>query len=438
MEKVFISYSRKDMDFVRKLAGDLETAGYDVWWDITDLRGGDDWVRNIPEAIKSSRYFIVILTPNSIESEWVRKEYTQALSLRKKIIPIMLAPCEVPFALNTINFVNFSTGEYPDNFKKLLVPLGYTGEPPIVTPYRKTFPPALLKFGIPGLIGLILLLIFALAPRDNPPQETPTVTPTPTIAASPTATATPKPTDSPPPTASLTPTATATKPTVTPTATLPAEFSLPICIYIYDGPPVNVREGPGTVYNTLGKLEPDGNNCPFFSARIENNNQEIWFRFASNQTADFDQFADGWISADVLAVVELRWLPMPICIYDRQGREASVHELPSDNEARQGEPLKADGNNCPFFTTRKENSEGIWYRFAIDQKGKTEFQPYAGGWIRSEFLVVNAFELPTAALPPTPTRTPTITPSFTPTFTPTATGTYTFTPTETPTPTAGP
>jgi len=41
MKKIFISYSRKDMDFVRKLAGDLETAGYDVWWDITDLQGGD-------------------------------------------------------------------------------------------------------------------------------------------------------------------------------------------------------------------------------------------------------------------------------------------------------------------------------------------------------------------------------------------------------------
>ena len=39
MEKVFISYSRKDIEFARKLAGDLEKASYDVWWDITDLRG---------------------------------------------------------------------------------------------------------------------------------------------------------------------------------------------------------------------------------------------------------------------------------------------------------------------------------------------------------------------------------------------------------------
>src|SRR5688572_32221437 len=84
MQQIFISYSRKDIDFARKLAGDLEKAGYDVWWDLTDLRGGDDWVNTIPAAISSSEYVIVVLTPDASESDWVRKEYTQALSLRKK------------------------------------------------------------------------------------------------------------------------------------------------------------------------------------------------------------------------------------------------------------------------------------------------------------------------------------------------------------------
>src|ERR1051326_1339142 len=108
MQRLLISYSRKDMDFVRKLAGDLEKAGYDVWWDITDLYGGDDWIRVIPAAIAESQFVIVVLSPNSVLSEWVEKEYTQALSLHKKIIPIMLTTCNVPFALNTINYVNFS------------------------------------------------------------------------------------------------------------------------------------------------------------------------------------------------------------------------------------------------------------------------------------------------------------------------------------------
>lgn len=128
MQKIFISYSRKDIDFVRKLAGDLEQAGYDVWWDIADLRGGADWVREIPKAIKSSRYVIVVLTPTSNESEWVKKEIAEALSLRKRIIPIILLPCSVPFELKTINPINFSVSEYTDNLGKLLSSFGNTGK----------------------------------------------------------------------------------------------------------------------------------------------------------------------------------------------------------------------------------------------------------------------------------------------------------------------
>src|SRR5215217_4059090 len=124
MTQIFISYSRKDFVFVRKLAGDLETAGYDVWWDVSDLRGGDDWMRIIPAAIETSDYFIAVLSPNAITSEWVKREYTQALSLRKKIIPIMLARSSVPFGLNTLNYIDFTSNDYAINLKSLLDTLG--------------------------------------------------------------------------------------------------------------------------------------------------------------------------------------------------------------------------------------------------------------------------------------------------------------------------
>lgn len=307
MEKVFISYSRKDIDFVRKLAGDLETAGYDVWWDITDLRGGDDWVRNIPEAIKASRYFIVVLSPNSIESEWVRKEYTQALSLRKKIIPIMLAACEVPFALNTINFVNFSEGEYADNFTKLLTPLGFTGTPPAVTPYKKkalALPPAFLKFGIPGMIGLILLLALGWKTIFTPPPAV-TYTPslTPTEPASPTASVTPSPTLTA--TATGTPTRTSTPTTtLTPSPTPVFEVEIRICITI-ESPNIYVRSGPGQTYRAeiLDLRDENGtrlNVCPWFSAQITSDG-DTWLLIAPNQRdPNLRPFEGGWIRRDLL------------------------------------------------------------------------------------------------------------------------------------------
>src|SRR5690349_14439344 len=176
MAKIFISYSRKDIGFARTLARDLEKAGYDVWWDLTDLRGGDDWLRVIPAAIETSEFVLVVLSPNSVLSDWVKKEYTQALSLGKKIIPIMLTRSTVPFALNTINYVDFTSDDYAANLKNLLDAMGYTGELPVTT--TAAFPLMLRKYFIPIILGLGFLLAiistFVLIPLVITPSPTPT------------------------------------------------------------------------------------------------------------------------------------------------------------------------------------------------------------------------------------------------------------------------
>ena len=463
MDKIFISYSRKDTDFVRKLADDLETAGYDVWWDITDLEGGDDWVRKIPDAIASSQYFVVVLTPNSIESEWVRKEYTQALSLRKKIIPILLTPCNIPFALNTINFVNFAIGEYADNFKKLLSPLGYTGKPPVVTPYKKALlsTPA-FKYGIPSVVGLFLLLAFIFIRGNTPTDEPPTVTPTPTTATPTFTPTTTTPTFTPTFTDTATNTDTATPTPITPTATwtisptLSRTFPLPICIYYYNIPISGelVRERPNnnTGSLALGSIKRDGTNCPFFSAYIENEENEIWYQFASNgQKAEFEQYAGRWIFGYKPPAVNPGTLPL--CIYSRSVGTVNVLEGPSESSDKKGESLNADGTDCPFFSVSetKENEGKVWYKFADDQRGVANlFGAYVGGWISGEYLALPkdflppTIKLPAVTLTPitSASSVPTVMPSFTPTFTltitpsPTATNTFTPTSTNTSVPTA--
>jgi hypothetical protein len=299
MQKIFISYSRKDIDFAKKIAGDLEKAGYDVWWDITDLRGGDDWVKSLPAAIEAAQYFIIVLTLNSIESEWVRKEYTQALSLRKKILPIMLEASPVPFALNTINYVNFMSGEYEDSFKNLLSALGYTGEPPKVTPYEKAkkfLPPVLRKFIIPIVIGIALLLIFALIslPKPIPPPTiTPTAEPTNTATSTPTAmvTITLSPT--------LTEIATTTMPSLTPTATKQPFETLTYCVNSLYANTINVRSGPGTTYAVIGEPLPLRRCLTFRGVNWDEN----WLLIAPNQEDPRNtQYEGGWIFRELLGL----------------------------------------------------------------------------------------------------------------------------------------
>ena len=308
MQRIFVSYSRKDIDFARKLAGDLEKAGYDVWWDITDLRGGDDWVRTIPTAIETSQFILVVLSPNSVDSEWVEKEYTQALSLRKKIVPIMLAPCNVPFALNTINYANFAQGEYEENFKNLLDALGYTGKPPTVTPFRRaalSLPRALLRYAIPIILGVILLFAFALISWPKPSELS---TATPTLHLSTTAT-NPEPftlTASVTVTTSPTPSATQS---ITPTKILTASPTkqpfelLGLCVLMLkDVQAINVRTGPGTNYIPLGEPLRVG-KCLSFRAL---NEEEIWLLVANGQPDPvLQQYEGGWIRRDLLIPEEL-------------------------------------------------------------------------------------------------------------------------------------
>lgn len=309
MTQVFISYSRKDTAFVRHLAADLEKAGYSVWWDISDLRGGDDWVRLIPEAIERSEFFIVVLTPNSTASEWVRKEYTQALSLHKKVIPIMLERTAVPFALNTINFLDFtSEPAYPENVKALLLALGYTGDMPAITAPAR--PLTLRSLAVPIVVSAVILLALGAfyflnppAPSTLTPTHPPSLTPVPSALPSSTATGTPEPTVTPSASATptLTPTITETltpAPTLTPSATnTPAFQRLRICVFSLYADTINVRSGPGTTYGRQGApLAVD--TCLAFRAQ---NEEGTWLLIAPGQDDPaLAQYEGGWIYWDLL------------------------------------------------------------------------------------------------------------------------------------------
>lgn len=302
MVQIFISYSRKDIGFVRKLAGDLEAAGYNVWWDLSDLRGGDDWLRVIPAAIQSSDAFLVVLSPNSAVSEWVEKEYAQALSLRRKIIPLMLERSDVPFALNTINYIDFSTDDYATSLASLLNTLGYTGELP------RTFSSALTlrKFAIPILIVVAiisaLLANFMFTP-STPATATPTDLPSITLPAA-TFTFTRTPTETPTITSTitLTPTITETitpRPTFTASPTKPTFDILIYCVNSLYANTINVRSGPGIIYAPMGEPLQVGKCLPF-SARDE---EATWLQIAPVQTdSTLQQYAGGWIFRELLGL----------------------------------------------------------------------------------------------------------------------------------------
>ena len=104
---VFISHATADDDFVRQLREGLEGQGVTVWVDSRNLRGGDRLAPDIQQAIAEARQFIVVLSPSTINSPWVRWEIRQALETQAqrlgedyRVIPLLL-PGVTPAALPT-------------------------------------------------------------------------------------------------------------------------------------------------------------------------------------------------------------------------------------------------------------------------------------------------------------------------------------------------
>jgi predicted nucleotide-binding protein len=74
MRTVFISYSSKDRDFAERLAADLRASGVGVWFDQWEIKVGDSITKKINDGIHDNDYLAVVLSPDSVASDWVRKE----------------------------------------------------------------------------------------------------------------------------------------------------------------------------------------------------------------------------------------------------------------------------------------------------------------------------------------------------------------------------
>lgn len=105
----FFSYSRRDSDFVLKLAKDLRAAGADLWLDQLDIRAGQHWDTVIAEALGRSTRLLVVLTPDSVASDNVMDEVSFALDKQKTVIPVLHRPCDLPFRLRRMQYADFTT-----------------------------------------------------------------------------------------------------------------------------------------------------------------------------------------------------------------------------------------------------------------------------------------------------------------------------------------
>lgn len=121
---IFISYSRRDQEFVTRLASDLNAHVAFVWFDRSTIQPGQKWHDEIMEGIHECKAFILVLSPDAMESQYVREEVNKALELGKTIFPILYRPAkwtgEFESIVKDIQTLDLRSGSYTDNFQKLV------------------------------------------------------------------------------------------------------------------------------------------------------------------------------------------------------------------------------------------------------------------------------------------------------------------------------
>lgn len=89
MSDVFISYSRKDKDFVQQLHAALAKQNRDVWVDWEDIPLTADWWKEIQAGIDAAQSFVFVISPDSAQSKICYDEIAYAASASKRIVPLL-------------------------------------------------------------------------------------------------------------------------------------------------------------------------------------------------------------------------------------------------------------------------------------------------------------------------------------------------------------
>jgi tetratricopeptide (TPR) repeat protein len=106
MASVFLSYVRDDAEKARALAGALERAGHDVWWD-RRIKGGAQYSAEIENALDNAEKVVVLWSTKSVGSAWVRDEAAAGRDTGR-LVPVLLDSAQPPLGFRQFQTIDLS------------------------------------------------------------------------------------------------------------------------------------------------------------------------------------------------------------------------------------------------------------------------------------------------------------------------------------------
>ena len=127
MGKVFLSYSRNDIQTVDQFVSSINQFGLEVWVDREDIKVGNSWRKEIVEAIDNCDAFVFMMSSHSVASTNVHKEIILAQDSGKPIYVVMLEvvrlPAEIRYQLAGLQFINFPLLGFEKSSEQLITAL---------------------------------------------------------------------------------------------------------------------------------------------------------------------------------------------------------------------------------------------------------------------------------------------------------------------------
>jgi toxoflavin biosynthesis protein ToxD len=127
---IFISHSSQDNEWCRPFVTALQAKGFDVWYDEQGLTGGSAWVTSLQREAQSRDVFVLVVTPESLASQWCQEEIQLALATRRNILPVLHKPTKVDGFLLTRQWID-ATGAAPEVAAERVTAALLHGAPPV-------------------------------------------------------------------------------------------------------------------------------------------------------------------------------------------------------------------------------------------------------------------------------------------------------------------
>jgi hypothetical protein len=128
--EIFLSHSSADRAFASDVAEMLRRHGLPVWYSDTNITGAQQWHDEIGEALRRCDWFVLVLSPASVGSMWVKRETLYALQqprYENKIVPLIHQPCDpdqLSWVLSSFQMIDY-THDFMEGSRELLRVWGY-------------------------------------------------------------------------------------------------------------------------------------------------------------------------------------------------------------------------------------------------------------------------------------------------------------------------